>query len=326
MLRLGGIIEAFTEAQMMTHNFVVTSRFVIGLLFVLLLPACSDGSDSINICKDRSTASGYFPGQTIFSGGMERNYILYVPTIDDPSRPMPLVFNFHGLGSTGEQQHAYGDFASLADEHKFIVVSPDGIGNSWNAGYCCGTAAETGVDDIGFTADMIDEVSSQYCVDPDRVYASGMSNGGFISYRLACDLADRIAAIGPVAAANQTLSCDPSRSVPMIAMNGTADVLVDYAGASESAQAWATANQCSFDPALVYEQGDVSCLAYENCAQGATTQFCTVEDGGHTWPGAVDLFELDPVTYFWAGKTTQDIDASREIWEFFEAHPRPSSR
>lgn len=303
-----------------------TLKILAFLAGVLILQACDDSSDSIgsiNSCMGLSTESGYFPGLTIFSGGMERSYILYVPDIDDPSRPMPLVFNFHGLGSTGEAQFAYSEFAALADIHKFIVVSPQGIGNSWNAGECCDVAAEAAVDDVGFTADMIEQVSSEYCVDPDRIYASGMSNGGFMSYRLACEMADRFAAIGPVAARNMTVSCAPSRPVPMIAMNGTLDILVEYPQAALDAEAWAAANQCSPESTLVYQQGDVTCASYNECAQGATTEFCTVDEGGHTWPGAIDLFELDPVQYYWAGKTTQDIDGSAEIWRFFSEHPRP---
>ncbi len=150
-----------------------------------------------------------------------------------------------------------------------------------------------------------------------------MSNGGYMSYRLACEMADRFAAIGPVAARDRTISCTPSRPVPMLAMNGTLDIVVEYSLAASDARAWAAANQCSPESTVVYLQGDVTCVSYNECAQGATTEFCTVDGGGHSWPGAIDLFELDPVQYFWAGKTTQDIDGSAEIWRFFSEHPRP---
>jgi polyhydroxybutyrate depolymerase len=181
-------------------------------------------------CQDFTAGSGTFPNETIVSGGLERSYLLYVPTSYEPNRPMPLVFNFHGLGSSGIAQFGYTEMAALAEKFKFILVAPNGLGNSWNGGFCCGDAAENGIDDVGFTSDMIDEISSSYCVNSDRVYATGISNGGFMSYRLACDLADRIAAIGPVAAANVTFSCAPSRPVPVLAMNGTDDILVGYAG------------------------------------------------------------------------------------------------
>jgi polyhydroxybutyrate depolymerase len=276
-------------------------------------------------CQDLTAGSGYFPGETISSGGLERSYVLYVPSTYVSNRPMPLVFNFHGFGSTGEEQFAYSELFSLAEKFKFILVSPDGLGNSWNGGACCGFAAAAGIDDVGFTSDMIDEISSEYCVNPDRIYSTGISNGGFMSYRLACDLADRIAAIGPVAAANLTISCEPLRPVPVIAMNGTDDILVSYAGGLASVQAWAAGNGCSDATEVVYDEGEVTCVAYQDCAEDATAEMCTIDGGGHNWPGAIDLFELDPVLYFWAGHTTQDIDASREIWKFFAEHPMPGA-
>jgi polyhydroxybutyrate depolymerase len=276
-------------------------------------------------CQGLTAGSGFYPAETIVSGGLDRSYVLYVPTTYKPNRPMPLVFNFHGLGSTGIDQFAYSELSVLAEKFKFILVSPNGLGNSWNGGGCCGFAAEFDIPDVAFTADMIDAISSEYCVNPDRIYSTGISNGGFMSYRLACDLSDRIAAIGPVAAANVTLSCDPSRPVPVIAMNGTDDILVSYAGGLASIEAWAAGNGCSDTTQIVYDEGEVTCVAYEDCAEDATVELCTIEGGGHNWPGAIDLFELDPVLYWWAGHTTQDIDASREIWKFFAERPMPGA-
>jgi polyhydroxybutyrate depolymerase len=276
-------------------------------------------------CQDFTAGPGAFPEQTIVSGGLERSYFLYVPSTYVPNRPMPLVFNFHGLGSNGVDQFAYSELSALAEKFKFILVSPNGLGASWNGGGCCGFAAAQDIDDVGFTSDMIDEISGSYCVNPDRVFATGISNGGFMSYRLACDLADRIAAIGPVAAANVTLSCAPSRPVPVIAMNGTDDVLVSYAGGQASVQAWAAGNGCSGETEVTYDKGDVTCVAYQDCDEDATAELCTIDGGGHNWPGAIDLFALDPILYFWAGYTTQDIDASREIWKFFAEYQMPGA-
>ena len=120
-------------------------------------------------------------------------------------------------------------------------------------------------------------------------------------------------------------SCEPSRPVPVIAMNGTDDLLVNYAGGLASVQAWAAGNGCSATPEVVYDEGEVTCVAYQDCAEEATAELCTIEGGGHTWPGAIDLFELDPILYWWAGHTTQDIDASREIWKFFAERPMPGA-
>jgi polyhydroxybutyrate depolymerase len=272
-------------------------------------------------CEGFSTESGQFPERTLFSGGMDRYYSLKVPTVTDPLQPLPLVFDFHGFGLNKEQQAGYSQFGALVEEEQFILVTPDGIDNSWNGGTCCGNAVNATVDDVAFVNDMITEVSQEYCVDSNRIYSAGMSNGGFISYRLACELSDKIAAIAPVAAANVTTSCAPSRPVPVIAFNGTADILVNYSIALSTVDEWALQNQCESQPRIVYEQGDVTCFAYEECSQGATTQLCIIDEGGHSWPGGVDLLAIAPEIYFWAGKTTQNIDATQQAWAFFKAHP-----
>jgi polyhydroxybutyrate depolymerase len=276
-------------------------------------------------CQDLTAGAGMFLNETLVSGGIERSYLLYVPSTYKPNRPMPIVLNFHGLGSSGIAQFGYTEMSALAEKFKFILVAPNGLGNSWNGGACCGFAAENDIDDVGFASDLIDAISASYCVNPDRVYATGISNGGFMSYRLACDLADRIAAIGPVAAANLTFSCEPSRPVPVIALNGTDDVLVSYAGGQASLQAWAAGNGCSGETTVTDDHGDATCVAYQDCEEDATAELCTIDGGGHNWPGAIDLFELDPILYWWAGHTSQDIDASREIWKFFAEHPMPGA-
>ena len=141
-----------------------------------------------------------------------------------------------------------------------------------------------------------------------------------MSFRLACDLPDRIAAIGPVAAADGTLFCGRDRAVPVIALNGTEDVLVNYTIAAASVESWAQANGCSLESDVVYEQGDVICKSYAECGPEGESVLCTVDEGGHTWPGAIDLMALDPEQYPWAGKTTQNLDGSAAIWEFFSRH------
>lgn len=274
-------------------------------------------------CQDLTGEPGFFPSETISSGGMERSYMLYVHSRYNNSRPTPLVFNFHGLDSNAAGQYGYTEMHMLAEKFKFILVTPNGYGSSWNGGLCCDPAAAADIDDVGFASDLIDKIMEDYCINPDRVFSTGISNGGFISNRLACELSDRIAAIAPVASANYTnytLACAPPRPVPIIAFNGTADVLVPYAHGVASMQAWANHNGCSGETEIYYQEGDVTCIAYKECDEGADVVPCTIAGGGHNWPGAIDLFELDPVTYWWAGYTTQDIDASRAIWKFFADH------
>jgi len=154
-------------------------------------------------CNAPGGKSGTFPRKHTFSGGLDRQYDLLVPSSYTPGKPAPLVFNFHGFTADPETQDWLSAMSRLAEEAGFILATPKGSGNEevlgWNAGECCGQAASENVDDVAFTSDMIDRISAEYCVDPSRIYATGMSNGAFMSYRLACELAGRIAAIGTVA-------------------------------------------------------------------------------------------------------------------------------
>ncbi len=277
-------------------------------------------------CKYLTGEPGHYTNEQIVSGGLERTYRLYVHPRYKNSRPTPLVLNFHGLGSNGLGQESYSQMIELADKYKFILVSPDGLGKSWNGGLCCGYAVDENIDDVGFVLDLIDKISEEYCINPDRIFATGMSNGGFISNRLACELSDVIAAIAPVASANYTnysLSCETERPIPVIAFNGTADPLVPYANGALSMEAWADNNGCSNETTVVYQKGDVTCRAYEDCEEDASAIFCTIDGGGHNWPGSYDLYAIDPVNYWWAGYTTQDVDASLKIWKFFAEHSFP---
>jgi polyhydroxybutyrate depolymerase len=283
-------------------------------------------------CNEPGQKSGSFLRRHIFSGGLNRQYDLLVPRSYTPGKPAPLVFNLHGFTANPESQDLLSGMSRLAEEAGFILATPKGTGNQevlgWNAGGCCGQAALEGVDDVAFTSDMIDRISDEYCVDPSRIYATGMSNGAFLSYRLACELSNRIAAIGPVAGVLVTDPCLPSRPVPVIAFNGTADPLVwYYGGLSESVPrtiaGWSVRNGCSRETARVYKKGRVTCEAYQNCKAGATVELCTIYDGGHTWPGGADMSSLAFPTFGLEGETTRDIDASRAMWEFFKKHPKP---
>jgi len=274
-------------------------------------------------CKDLPGEPGYYPDLEMESGGMTRIYNLYVPPKYKDNKPTALVLNFHGYGGTHDSQEAYSQLLEKADKYKFILVSPLGIGNSWNAGGCCGQAVEENIDDVGFASDLIDKISADYCVDPARVFSTGMSNGGFISYRLACELSDRIAAIAPVAGTNRMPTCEPTRPVPVIAFNGTADPLVQHGPAKETIEWWADHNGCTDEMTEVFQNGDVTCDAYEECQEDAAVVFCSIEGGGHNWPGSYDLCEIRPDTCWWSGYTSLYIDAALEMSKFFAKHPMP---
>jgi polyhydroxybutyrate depolymerase len=245
-----------------------------------------------------------------------------------------LVFNFHEIPADPETQDWLSGMSRLAEEAGFILATPKGSGNEevlgWNAGECCGQAASENVDDVAFTSDMIDRISAEYCVDSSRIYATGISNGAFMSYRLACELAGRIAAIGPVAGVTVVDPCLPSRPVPIISFNGTPDLLVWYDGSiyesvPRTIARWSMRNGCSREMETVYKKGNVRCETYRECKGGATVELCTIYGGGHTWPGGMDISLLAAPTFVLGGDTTRDIKASRAMWEFFQKHPMPQT-
>jgi len=262
--------------------------------------------------------------RSIDVGGAARTYYLHLPTGYDASKPWPLVFNFHGRTVKGftaaPLQEDVSHLYEKGDAAGFIVVNPQGLSETdgtqtWNAGICC--AEDKSRDDVGFVDAMLDALESELCVDAKRVYATGLSNGGFMSHRLACERADRFAAVAPVAAMNGMATCSPSRPPSIIAFNGTADPLVSYSVAKASMTDWVARNGCNATPTETFNNGDSHCDTYSGCTDGAEVVFCSVEDGGHTWPGGMDLSALG------FGKTTQDLIANDAMWDFFVKHPLP---
>ena len=277
-------------------------------------------------CEGLTGQSGQF-NKFLTSGGWPREFILYVPPGYTNGEKTPLVFVFHGYGGNPGSMLIYTEMDRLANEENFIVAVPKGSGPSnalsWNAGTCCGYASQVNIDDVTFVSDMIDMISSEYCIDPARIFATGFSNGAMMSYRLACELSDRIAAVAPVAGDIRLAECNPQRLVPGIGFHGTADAVIPYSWALASVEAAADFNQCSDETEVVYQYDEVTCVAYKGCAQEATVEFCTVAGGGHNWPGAIDLCKIYPDSCEIYGHTTQDIDASLAMWQFFTAHAMP---
>ena len=201
-----------------------------------------------------------------------------------------------------------------------IAVYPNGVENAWNAGACCGKAATGGIDDVGFVRALLDEVSRTLCIDHERVYATGMSNGGFFSHRLACDAADIITAVGPVAGPLGLADedCQPTRPVPIIHFHGTADEVVPYEGngggfpaVEPSLQGWAERNGCNPKSELTLEMDDVSCQTWNECDQDASVTLCTIDGFGHCWPGQ---------EFCLSGESTLTIRANAMMLDLFEQH------
>ncbi|MBL4668579.1 MAG: T9SS type A sorting domain-containing protein, partial [Flavobacteriales bacterium] len=261
---------------------------------------------------------------TLMHGGIQRTYILYVPTSYSAVDPAPLVFNFHGYTSSANAQIFYGEFRPIADTAGFLLVVPqgttDGQGNTyWNANWG-GT-----VNDVSFTEALLDDISANYNINQDRVYSTGMSNGGFMSYYLACNLSNRIAAIASVTGAmtkGTPTTCNPQHPTPILEIHGDADGTVPYLGSnfSESTQVglnyWINFNNTNTSPSFTAisninttDNSTVEHYVYtagDNCVE---VEHYKILNGGHTWPGAA--FNTGN------GATNHDIEASLLIWEFF---------
>jgi polyhydroxybutyrate depolymerase len=284
--------------------------------------------------------SAYEPGTTTSTlevAGGSRAFRIHVPPGYDPATPLPVVLMFHGGGGSGRQfQEASADMDPIADREGFITVYPDGTGalRTWNGGGCCGAAVTQNIDDVGFVGALLDHVEASLCVDRNRFFASGMSNGGILSHRLGCELSERLAAIAPVAGTELTSSCSPTRPVAVMHTHGTDDGHVPWAGGQgcgptsevdftavpETLERWRARNGCAATTSVTFTQGNGSCATYEGCADGADVTLCSIDGGGHSWPGgkpAADLVECPG-----NGPQSSSFSASAAIWSFFSAHPR----
>jgi polyhydroxybutyrate depolymerase len=266
----------------------------------------------------------------IESGGQTRRYLLYVPDSYDPQTPVPLVISIHGFAEWPAHQMTVSRWDKLADEYGFIVVFPAGTNfpMRWSA-HGQAHIEEDPLRDVLFISELIDHLEREYSIDPQWIYANGLSNGGGMSFMLACYLSDRIAAIGTVAGAYLLPwdDCRPAHPVPLIAFHGTEDQIVPFAGGPSRSfdvpfpaiEDWiaiaAERNGCS-QKLVLPQQGEVSGVRYTGCKANADVVFYQVEGGGHSWPGG------GPLPRWIVGHTTQDVDATRLMWEFFEEHHR----
>lgn len=260
-------------------------------------------------------------------GGRTRAAHVHVPSRYDANVPSMLLFDIHGFASADWQEAGLTSSSDRADERDFIVVYPQGVDASWNGGDCCGNARGGAIDDVGFVRALVDQLELEYCIDAARVFATGMSNGAFLAHRLACELSDRIVAIAPVAGVLGVApeACTPPHPVPVLHFHGTSDPLVPYGGGSpalgdlgmglsfrsvaDSMAFWRVHNRCGATTTVVFQHGDVTCLAWDGCR--ASTRLCTVNGGGHTWPGGA------PIPFL--GATTTDIHATDAMLDWFES-------
>jgi polyhydroxybutyrate depolymerase len=262
-------------------------------------------------------------GTTVHSmtfGGLERTYRVHIPA--GLTAPAPLVVMLHGAFGDGQQaENSYG-WDQLADSSKFVVAYPDGIGHTWNAHGCCGKAEQENIDDVGFITTMVGEISTAMQIDKSRVYVTGISNGGIMSYALACN-SNIFAAIGPDAA-TQLDPCTDPHPTSVIHIHGTDDRLVPYAGGQGASTVngppvadvnafWRRVDQCG--PPDVTVKGPVT-TSTAACADRRSVVLVTIEGGRHQWPGGTTFLER-------FGTATHALNATQTIWQFFATHPTP---
>jgi polyhydroxybutyrate depolymerase len=271
--------------------------------------------------------------------GRERSYLIHVPPNYDPKKPTPLVLAFHGGGGNADSMVRFSSLNKKSDEAGFIVVYPSGTGRlervlTFNGGNCCGYAMNNKVDDVEFTRQLLDDLAESVSIDPKRVFATGMSNGGIMVYLLASELSDRIAAIAPVAGPMGTETCQPKRPVSVIHFHGTDDENAPFKGGKgaksisgtdfysvdHSIQAWVKANSCNEEPVVTTipdnanDGTTITRKTYGGGKDGAEVVLVVIEGGGHTWPGQESRLKV-------LGKSTKNISANDLMWEFFEKHP-----
>ncbi|MGC2766254.1 MAG: PHB depolymerase family esterase [Candidatus Acidiferrum sp.] len=266
----------------------------------------------------------------------QRTYDLHVPTNYDGTKDAPLLIALHGRLGTGSDQQRRGHLDRLSDEFGFLVVYPDGLQRSWVDGRGATPSDKSDVDDVKFISALIDTLESKYKVDRSRIYATGMSNGGFMTGRLACDLSDRIAAVAIVGASiseNVAADCHPAKPVSALIIQGSEDPLVPFGGALDdqgvalphdaAVQKFVQVNHCAGEPKKDHIPGNtgdrtsLDVTTYVGCAGGSEVQSYVVHGAGHAWPGGVPYL---PATF--VGRTTRNLDGSKVIWEFLSGHSR----
>ncbi len=259
---------------------------------------------------------------TFSHGGLERTAWVHLPEPPANGAPRPLLLVFHGYGTTAGEQEKRSGMNDAAAARGFVTVHPSGAWQSWNAGGCCGRAQARHVDDVGFVDVLLTRLGQRINVDPRRVFLLGMSNGGFLAYRLGCERAQQFAAMVVVAGLNVTRDCSPSRPVPLLHLHGTKDPLVPYQGrpisgfmrVRDSVHNWPGRAECPATWTVLSTAGDTACELLPACNGGAEATLCTIAQGGHNWPGEEDEPGL--------GHVSHDISATQMALDFFEANPQ----
>ena len=278
------------------------------------------------------------PGDYVFTvvhDGLARKYRVHVPTGYDPATPAPVLFALHGGGGNMDYQandQRYG-LISTSEREGFIAVFPNGYSKlrsgkfaTWNAGACCGDARDKNIDDVGVIRRVVDDVTGKLNVDRNRFFAAGMSNGGMMSYRLACELSDTFSAIAAVAGTDNTTTCQPKKPMAILHIHAKNDDHVLFNGGAgpgafrddskitqftsvpATVSKWVAANRCNPTPKRILEKPGAYCDLYSQCQANVSVQLCVTDTGGHSWPGGTKPRSESP---------SSAISANDVMWKFF---------
>jgi polyhydroxybutyrate depolymerase len=292
----------------MTHiRFLLTVILLVGLYF-----------------------TSYSQYDSISYNSLYRTYLLHIPPSYVPGNPVSLVVAMHGGFGSGPQLQTQSQLSVKSDNEGFIVVYPEGVESpfgirTWNAGGCCGYAMNNNIDDVGFLSALIDTLIADYTIDTNRIYATGMSNGAFMSYRLACEKSNRIAAIAPMAGSMNVNICAPLRAVPVIHFHSYQDNNVPYQGGIGAGvsnhynppldsvlNVWSGFSNCIFQNDTLLHDTDYTHINWSGCDCGNKLHLYLTQDGGHSWPGVAATSAGDPVSTV--------INANDLMWDFFQQH------
>jgi polyhydroxybutyrate depolymerase len=309
---------------------------VIGTSVVLKL----NHSNTSTVSKVTELKPGFY-SRSVEVENNERSFLLYIPDSIATTTPVPLVFFLHGGGGSMEQAKSY-QWQDKADEAGFVLVLPNGTGAlqdngilaTWNAGECCGSARDRAVDDVGFIREIVKSVTREVVIDNTRIYATGMSNGGMMSYRLACEASDLFAAIASVAGTDGTTDCSPTNKISVLHIHAKDDTHVLFDGGAgpgafnddskvmnftsvpNTVDWWVDFNKLDREPVNALSVSGARCDSYYSATTSIEVQLCVTETGEHSWPGSTVGTRL-------RGKEPSNaLNANDVIWDFFREHKK----
>ena len=261
--------------------------------------------------------------------GDYRTYLLHLPSGYTGISDLPLIVAMHGGFGNAYSMESISQLTIKADAEHFIVVYPEGVkggflnASSWNAGWCCGFASSSNVDDVGFIDSLLNTLIGDYSIDTNRIYATGMSNGGFMSYRLACELSDRIAAIAPVECSMTMTSCTPNRVVPIIHFHSYLDTHIPYDGGIGSGPSnhynppidsvlnvWASNNSCGILNDTIINNAQYTLTKWTDCDCETEIHCYITQDGGHSWPGVGGSAYINATDLMWTFFQQYSLDCN----------------